>query len=145
VPAHVTILYPFVEPGRFPEHLGRLRSVVGAFEPFAFTLAEVRSFGEEVVYLSVEPERPFLELTDAIVAAWPEYQPYGGAILEPIPHMTIAVGASVVDAESVRNAARSLLPSSAVAQELWVMVGTAEPPVWEVGHVIALGGPPPAP
>src|SRR5690606_40577695 len=91
VPAHITVLYPFVPPSwldqTFVDELGELLGGVGAFE---FELTEVRWFDEDVVWVEPKPAEPFLRLTELVVARWPEFPPYQGAHAELVPHLTIA-------------------------------------------------------
>jgi 2'-5' RNA ligase len=90
VPAHVTILVPFVPPERIDDGVvRRLRDALDGTRPFPFRLAEVRCF-PDVVYLAPEPAEPFLVLTSAVHRAFPECPPYGGAHASVVPHLTVA-------------------------------------------------------
>jgi 2'-5' RNA ligase len=91
VPAHITVLYPFVPPDQIDETtLVRLRDLLDGFGSFEFTLVAVDRFDTDVLYLRPEPPNPFSALTAAIVEEWPEHQPYGGIHDEVIPHLTVA-------------------------------------------------------
>lgn len=87
VPAHVTILFPFAPPELVDEEA--LAELFAAQSAFAFELASVEHFGEDVTYLAPSPARPFVELTRAVVARWPEHAPYEGAHEEVVPHLTV--------------------------------------------------------
>ena len=92
VPAHVTILYPFVSPGEITAAmLAELREFFARFPAFDFTLPETRRFSD-VLYLAPSPAEPFKALTQAVVERYPDYQPYGGvySVSDVIPHLTIA-------------------------------------------------------
>jgi hypothetical protein len=92
VPAHVTILYPFMPPDQItPEVLSDLREFFAQFSAFEFNLPETRRF-TTVLYLAPTPAEPFKALTQAAVDRYPEYPPYGGAIAisDLTPHLTIA-------------------------------------------------------
>ena len=90
VPAHITILYPFMPPGEItPEVVAELRDFFAQFAAFEFTLPELRRF-PEVLYLAPSPAEPFKALTHAVVERYPDYPPYGGGYSEVIPHLTIA-------------------------------------------------------
>ena len=92
VPAHITILYPFMPPGEITaEVLAELREFFAQFAAFDYVLAELRRF-PIVLYLAPSPAEFFKALIHAVVARYPEYPPYGGAISasEVIPHLTIA-------------------------------------------------------
>ncbi len=90
VPAHITILYPFMPPGEITSAvLTELHDLFGRFSAFEFILPELRRF-PEVLYLTPSPAEPFKALTYAVVEHYPKYPPYGGEFAEVIPHLTIA-------------------------------------------------------
>src|SRR5512144_3267442 len=78
VPAHITILVPFVPPSEItPVVLAELRELFAQFLVVEFTLPELRRF-PEVLYLAPSPAEPFKALTYAVVDRYPDYPPYGG-------------------------------------------------------------------
>lgn len=90
VPAHITLLYPFVPPLEItPEVLAELRDLFTQYAAFEFALTETRRF-PEVLYLAPSPAESFKALTQAVVERYPKYPPFGGAYPEVIPHLTIA-------------------------------------------------------
>lgn len=90
VPAHITILFPFMEVDRLSaEVLARAAAAMQGVAPFAFTLGEVGRF-PGIAFLAPEPAAPFVELTRALAAAFPDYPPYGGEHPSTAPHLTIA-------------------------------------------------------
>ncbi len=90
VPAHITILYPFMPPNKITSTaVAELRDFFAPFAAFEFTLPELRRF-PEVLYLAPSPAEPFKALTHALVERYPDYPPYGGGFAEVIPHLTIA-------------------------------------------------------
>ncbi len=90
VPAHITLLYPFMPPGEItPAVAAELRAFCAQFAAFEFTLPELRRF-PAVLYLAPSPAEPFKALTHALVERYPGYPPYGGGYSEVIPHLTIA-------------------------------------------------------
>jgi 2'-5' RNA ligase len=126
VPAHITLLYPFVPPAALDADMERsLGEVVAGFAAFDFELRDVRRFASGVVYLAPDPERPFTALTEAFTARWPEYQPYGGDFDTVIPHLTVAKlnGAPVAPLEAKL---RPGLPVATQATEVWLMEGSTE-------------------
>lgn len=91
VPAHVTVLYPFVEPAQVDE--GLITALAAAIEPvraFELQFARTAWFGEEVLWLDPEPAQPFRDLTTAVWRAFPHQPPYAGAHDDAVPHLTIA-------------------------------------------------------
>jgi 2'-5' RNA ligase len=89
VPAHVTLLFPFVPSERVDEVEERLAELVAAAPAFDVAFRRTARF-PEVLYLAPEPAEPFLRLTEAIAAEWPDHPPYEGAHEIVIPHLTVA-------------------------------------------------------
>ena len=75
VPAHITLLFPFVPVEHldeaFLEELSRLFADEAAF---SFALPRVARF-PEVAWLAPEPDEPFRALTALIYARYPDYRP----------------------------------------------------------------------
>ncbi|MDT0319538.1 2'-5' RNA ligase family protein [Streptomyces millisiae] len=121
VPAHVTVLVPFLDVARIDDGvLGELRQLFAAHRPFD---VRFEGFGRfpDVLYLAPEPAGPVRALTEAVVARWPEVPPYGGAFAEVVPHLTVAHG-QVEDVYREAEAAlagRLPLGASVHAVELW--------------------------
>ena len=90
VPAHITVLFPFISPDLLTDSdLTRTVGTFRRFRSFEFRLEQVGRFPESL-YLVPEPDEPFISLTEAIVREFPEYPPYGGKFTEIIPHLTVA-------------------------------------------------------
>ena len=88
VPAHLTILFPFVDAAEVDEDA--IAEVVAAHEAFDFELASVETFDDGHVYLApTRPER-FVALTDAVWRRWPDHPPYEGAFETVVPHLTVS-------------------------------------------------------
>ncbi len=137
--SHISLLYPFVPPPEADEHLEELERFFGAETAFDFTLTDVGWFGREVVYLRPEPIDLFRSLSDRISRHWPDYQPYGGAHEEPIPHVTIGDGGDPSAMAEIAREAAELLPIECRADAVWLMVGRPQPPTWSVKARFALG------
>jgi 2'-5' RNA ligase len=142
VPAHVTILYPFVAPAAIDAELrSRVAALLAGAAPFAFTLAAVRTFGDDVLYLAPEPAEPFRRLTDLLVDAFPEHPPYGGGFDEIVPHLTVAEGVSRAEMRAARAAVERGLPVACRAVEVTLMAGAQVPRSWQAVARFTLGGP----
>jgi 2'-5' RNA ligase len=90
IPAHVTVLYPFLPPAMLmPDIRDALARIASAELPYTVTFARAERW-PGVVWLAPEPAAPFARLIEATCAAFPDYPPYGGTIAEQIPHLTIA-------------------------------------------------------
>lgn len=91
VPAHITILYPFMPPGQFTEEsLDPLRVIAAGTRPFRFGLGAVDEF-PGLLWLRPDPSSAFIALMRQVWAAYPRFPAYGGRYLEPSPHLTVAV------------------------------------------------------
>ena len=90
VPAHVTLLVPFVPPAELTDDVEeRLARLIAAAPAFDVTFARAARW-PELVYLEPDPADLFVRLTEAIVAEWPEHPPYEGVHETVIPHLTVA-------------------------------------------------------
>jgi hypothetical protein len=89
VPAHVTLLYPFVPAERVGEVEERLAGLLHGQAAFDAAFARTARF-PDVLYLDPEPAEVFTALTEAIAGEWPEHPPYVGAHETVIPHLTVA-------------------------------------------------------
>lgn len=90
IPAHVTLLFPFVPADELTSEVEeRLARLLGENEPFDVTFPRTARF-PDVLYLEPQPSEPFAELTVAIAAEWPEHPPYEGEHETVIPHLTVA-------------------------------------------------------
>jgi hypothetical protein len=124
VPAHITVLYPFLAPAGIGEplltSLGRLFAGLAAFE---FTLDRVGWFGAEVVWLGPRDPAPFSALTSAVFTAFPSCPPYGGQHAAVIPHLTIGHADGRQALRAAAGAVRPCLPIEATATEVILMTG----------------------
>jgi 2'-5' RNA ligase superfamily protein len=87
VPAHVTILVPFLEPDAIEEH--EVAEVLGSFGSFTFDLVAVEEFLDGTRWLRPEPMARFRSMTEAVWRRWPDRPPYGGAHDVVTPHVTV--------------------------------------------------------
>jgi 2'-5' RNA ligase len=122
VPAHVTLLYPFLPSEQVDVGvLAELEWFFRGVDAFELCFDSVGAFPEQgVVYL--EPsDRALAELTQALAVRWPECPPYEGKHDRLVPHLT----AVHTDEAALRAAAaeslREGLPLQAVAAQaaLW--------------------------
>ncbi len=126
VPAHVTLLSPFIPPSRIrATDVAALRRVLEPEVPFEFELSTTRAFPAEAqypgtTYLAPEPPDRFVRLTHAIWDAFPDYPPFEGAYDAIVPHVTIADDASRLG--EVDLVGRTVLPFRQTASEAWLVV-----------------------
>jgi 2'-5' RNA ligase len=122
VPAHVTLLYPFLPAARVDVGvLAELEWFFRGVDAFELMFDGVGEFPDEgVVHLSPS-DRALVDLTQALAVRWPECPPYAGKHDELVPHLTAV---HTDDAQLRAQAAAALregLPLQAVAAQaaLW--------------------------
>lgn len=92
VPAHITVLVPFMDPRQItPAVLERAQRTLDRVAAFSFSLGAVGRF-PATAYAVPEPSGPFVRMTRALMEAFPDFPPYGGAHEEIVPHLTVADG-----------------------------------------------------
>jgi hypothetical protein len=127
VPAHVTILSPFLDSARLDAAVRDRLAGICAREPaFEVEFATVRRWeasdiGPGVVWLEPRPSAPFVRLTRAVWAAFPDCPPYGRDDDEIEAHLTIAVDDPSRFA-AVERAAADLLPFRRAARSVSLLV-----------------------
>jgi hypothetical protein len=140
VPAHVTVLYPFLPPDRIDAAtLGALREAVDGVPAFDVTFDAVRWFGKDVVWLAPEPADPFRALTRAVWARFPDHPPYRGEYEHLEPHLTIGHGKPAADLRAAEDAVARHLPLTARVDRALLIQGTAEPGSWHTRAELPLG------
>ena len=123
VPPHITILFPFVPAAQLDElNLGLLRRVIGSFREFDFALTTIGWFGDKVLWLAPENPSPFIDLTNAVTAAFPEYPPYGGVHDSSVPHATVADSVDQQQLDRAKNAVIPILPIETSVAALTVII-----------------------
>lgn len=101
VPAHITVLYPFMPPECIDGAVVRqIQEAVGGVAAFGFTLATVGRF-PATAYLAPEPAAPFIALTQSLAQAFPDFPPFGGEFETIVPHLTVAHGCAT-DADTAQ-------------------------------------------
>jgi 2'-5' RNA ligase len=138
MPAHVTLLYPFVDTSLLVGCLDEIESVLEPFPAFDFELGRVDRFANEpgTLFLAPEPASPFLDLTVELTGAFPSHPPYGGEHATIVPHLTVAHGDRVL-LDSLEPEVQPHLPIAARATEVWLMAETVNGR-WEQRFVFAL-------
>ncbi|MFE2581504.1 2'-5' RNA ligase family protein [Streptomyces sp. NPDC059378] len=92
VPAHVTVLFPFLDESRIDARVhSALTDVLGRHHAFDLRFESCGRF-PGVLYLAPEPDAQLRWLTEVIADRWPEAPPYGGQFTEIVPHLTVVDG-----------------------------------------------------
>jgi len=89
VPAHVTILFPFLQPEAVDEE--HLAALFRPFPAFDFVLDRFERFEDGTPWLHPTQSARFVDLTAAVWQRWPDVAPYEGSFDEIIPHVTVSV------------------------------------------------------
>lgn len=140
MPAHVTVLFPFVPPELITqETLATIADALSSIRSFRFTLQRIDRF-PETIYLAPEPAQPFIEITETLARAFPEYPPYTGQFTEIVPHLTVVDRSEPSSRTAQREIeaivkARGPIHATASAVELFTDASGR----WSRRHVFSLG------
>ncbi|WP_435602225.1 2'-5' RNA ligase family protein [Streptomyces sp. bgisy130] len=136
VPAHITVLFPFLGESRIDERVcSALTDVLGRHHAFDLRFERCGRF-PGVLYLAPEPDAELRRLTEVIADQWPEAPPYGGQFTEIVPHLTVADGQDDAVLDEIEADLLSKLPftSSVSSVDLMVHDGVK----WQEGASFAL-------
>ena len=120
VPAHITLLYPFLPPDGVDAAVkAQVARIVSAATAFPFMLEHVQRW-PNVVCLLPQPSLSFSRLIRQLAAAFPDYPPYGGAVALPdiVPHLTIAHTPRIDYLDAAEHALLALVPVPAFCREV---------------------------
>jgi hypothetical protein len=139
VPAHITLLVPFMAPERITVAvLDAARHALSGVRAFPFSLGTVARF-PATTYLAPDPPSPFIAMTRALVEAFPEFPSYGGEHDGVIPHLTVAHGsASDADAAAADLRARLNATGPVMTECTSVTLLANASGRWEALHVFRL-------
>ena len=122
IPAHITVLSPFMPPQMIsPLVLTELERVFASIQRFHFQLAATDWFGEETLWLAPADPAPFRALTDGVYRAFPAFLPFGGRHDVLIPHLTIGNGRPVNELRAAEKSIQAHLPIGADAATVTLM------------------------
>lgn len=135
--AHLTLVYPFVEPADVTDAtVDALRSAVAPVAPFSCDFGALRWFGRRVLWLAPEPVAPLREIAARIRQHVPDLAPEDR---ELVPHLTVGLRRAA-PAEALRAAEEALapqLPLTVRVDRVALMVRTEH---WDVGAEARLQG-----
>jgi 2'-5' RNA ligase len=141
VPAHVTVLFPFVDPASVDQEvIAALAEVVAPVGAFDCRFESNGWFREDVLWLAPEPAEPFLELTNRLWRAFPAHPPYAGAHDRVVPHLTVAQrpGGSLAALREAERAVQRGLPLATRVEYLLLIAGTRAVDSWRIVHKFPL-------
>ncbi|HEX7270910.1 MAG TPA: 2'-5' RNA ligase family protein [Casimicrobiaceae bacterium] len=90
--AHITVLYPFVQPDHITEAVTtEVREFAERRSGFTYRLNSTGRFAD-TLYLAPHPAKPFVDLVKGLVEHFPAHLPYRGRFNSIVPHLTVAHG-----------------------------------------------------
>jgi 2'-5' RNA ligase len=139
VPAHLTLLYPFVEPAVLtPDVRGALREVARRHPPFEYELGGIATW-PDTIYVGVQSTAPFVRLQRELQLGFPAFPIYGrDSSFRFVPHVTIPEGRSIQDPRWREPGAWAALPRPARAEAIEVIAQGLDGR-WRVAWRIPLG------
>lgn len=138
VPAHVTIMFPFVPPAQLDDGvLAAIGEVFAAAPAFEIEFSKVGWF-EEAVWWAPEPAAPFVALTRSVSARF-GLKPYEGAHDGITPHLTIGHRAPIERLRAAEAEVAAGPPVRAAVRSAVLMVGSREPASWSTLAELPLG------
>ncbi len=138
VPAHVTLVVPWVPPEQIKqEHLEELEALLAGEPAFDYELDRVCWFGQRVLWLAPTPAAPFIHLTELLAGHF-ETPPWQGEFAEVVPHVTIghAIAGEEGSLAEIEAQMTARLPVACRANEVDVMCGDGSQ--WSVRHRVSL-------
>jgi 2'-5' RNA ligase len=140
VPAHVTVLYPFVPPSEIDTRVTDTLAVAVVSVPrFDAVWAATGWFGSDVLWLDPQPADQFRALTTAVSSAFPDYPPYGGEYDDVKPHLTVGEGAAAEDLREVEAQLRPHLPIRMTVASVSLWCGADSAASWRQVAAFLLG------
>jgi 2'-5' RNA ligase len=140
VPAHVTVLFPFMPPSEIHDDvMVRLAALFRTVPAFTHNFVRSAWFGDEVLWLASDAAQVFRSLTRLVWTAFPAYPPYEGQFDEVVPHLTIADHGPPGEMQAAERTVQPHLPITAITRAVTLM---AEQPSgrWEAAESFALNG-----
>lgn len=140
IPAHITVLFPFVPRALIDDAtLRRLTGIFAAEPAFVHRLVRSDWFADDVLWLAPEDDTPFRALTKKVHREFPDYPPFGGQFPDVVPHLTIADRRPIDQMRSAEQLVSSHLPISCVATRVSLMVQRDASGIWTRAASFALG------
>jgi 2'-5' RNA ligase len=141
VPAHLTVLYPFVEYDHLDDACFRLEHIFAGIAPFEITMDGYGEF-PTVLYMKPRDPGPIKRIFRRVYQDFPDCAPYGGTYGDDLtPHMTVGEFESPAELAAAKAALPRYQPITFRATRLHVMYGIDHVTLpWITHTVIPLGG-----
>jgi 2'-5' RNA ligase len=123
VPAHVTVLFPFVPADRLDAGVrARVTDVIARSSTFGYRFSRTAWFDDRVVYLAPDDAHPFRELTHRVWEEFPAHPPFEGAHDDVVPHLTVGHEHPPEVLRAAEADVRRHLPVEGTATEVLLLV-----------------------
>lgn len=122
VPAHVTVLFPFI-PAREIDNdvVNRLADTFRDVPAFTHSFVRTEWFGDDVLWLASNAHATLRSLTDLVVSNFPDHPPYEGQFDEVVPHLTVADRAPVDAMRAAEHQLQQHLPIRATTRAITLL------------------------
>lgn len=121
VPAHVSLLYPFVAAAELDERVTiALGELLAEQPPMRVQFAECYR-RDGFVALRPDPIDGLKDLVSETRRRWPDVMPYEGVYGDVEPHLTVAMRCSAQVAVTIEQEVTAELPISAELREAWLV------------------------
>ena len=142
IPAHITILYPFLPVEELTaDVVARLTDAFAGVPRFQCSFERTGWFNEQVMWLAPEPVDPFHVLTQRVWDEFPECPPYRGVHRDVVPHLTVgdrASGAPIWELRRAEHGVRKCLPFALEVDKVSLVAGNHLDATWSVRHEFGL-------
>jgi hypothetical protein len=126
VPAHITLLFPFLSQARITNaEVMRLRDWFSQIPEADISLTQTGRF-EGVLYLAPEPDAYFRDITLRLWTMYPDTPPYGGLHDDIKPHLTVVQSDDEVVLHRAESELSRGLPVAGRAREAWLLLEAAD-------------------
>ncbi|MFG1603476.1 2'-5' RNA ligase family protein [Actinoplanes sp. NPDC049265] len=137
IPAHVTVLYPFLPLSEI--RTAALAALFRRFAPFTARFDEIRWFEPRVVWAAPTPAAAFRELTTAVWEQYPAAPPFRGEFADIVPHLTIGHDAPREDLHAAGQDVAARLPFTAEITSVDLVAGLTGSRPWQTVAGFRLG------
>lgn len=139
VPAHITLLFPFLAQTRITHaEVDKLRTWFAQIPGQEVRLTGTARF-DGVLYLVPEPDAFFRDVTLRLWSMYPEAPPYAGAYADVKPHLTVVQSSDEAVVSQAERALAGGLPVIGRAHEAWLLLEAADGR-WHLRERLPLGG-----
>ena len=116
--AHITALGPF-DPSPSTASLTTVATLAASTPPIRVRLADLAQFPNGIIHLVPHPDDQLRDLTARLVAAFPDWPPYGGEFGDDVqPHLTVDAASERVSIASTHDLLSGVLPVGVLLDRL---------------------------